>query len=789
MKPLVIVTVCFVIGTLILHHLPALPPHGLLFFYPLIMLLLGFILWHVPRMRAVSLVLLSAVLGFALAHGQAARLLQQRLAPEYIGKDLTVRGTIDSLPQQNSRRTRFELKVSQMFAPGLTRDTQTMPPLILYPTRLRLNWYRYDGPPLQVGDEWQFTVRLKPPRNFANPNGYDYSGGLLQKGILYTGYVRDRAGPRLLRSATTPYSVQRWRQSLSQQIQQGDLPAHATPFLRALLNGDRADLSAEDWQVLQQTGTTHLMAISGLHVGLIAGLVFFMMRYLWCLWPQLCEYFAAQRAAAIAAWCAALLYAALAGFSIPTQRALIMLSILLIFVVLQKPARPLLVLCYSLLAVLLYDSFAVLAVGFWLSFFAVGLIYSILALRHLSMPRWRRWLHLQILISLGLLPLTVLFFQQAPVASPLANLVAIPVIGFVVVPLCFAGAALLLLAPALAQGCFYLAAQVFEALWAYLAWLAHSGLASFALASPSWPVLLVSLCGLALWLLPPVFRLRALALVCLLPLLFPAHPRPPDGEARLSLLDVGQGLAAVVQTRRHTLVFDTGPAFSKQFDTGRAVILPFLHGQGVRHIDTLVVSHGDNDHIGGAHSIAAAMPVGQWLSSVPDRLQRRIHGPLRAQRCQRGQHWQYDGVQFRVLHPAAEDYATGLSENNLSCVLQIRTATQRLLLTGDIEAPAEALLLQREVADLQSHVLVVPHHGSRTSSTAGFVAAIQPRLALLPTGWRNRYRFPHASVVQTYIRQGVPLVSTAEQGALIYDTASQQLQGYRRTHRSYWESP
>ena len=512
------------------------------------------------------------------------------------------------------------------------------------------------------------------------------------------------------------YPLQRLRQSLQTRLNNAQIDAHALPFVRALILGDRSGLQNEDWTVLQKTGTIHLMAISGLHVGLVAAFIFFITRFIWSRIPRAALYVAAPRVAAIMAWGAAFFYSALAGFALPTQRAMIMLSVVLFALVMKKRIQPTYVFSAALAIVLIFDSFAVLSVSFWLSFGAVAFIYYFIFVT--SMPdagnktsRFKYWLYLQLFISVGLLPLTIQFFQQAPVLSPIANVVAVPVVGFIIVPLSFAGSLLLFINDALASVIFDLIAFVFSMLWVFLQWFSDLSFSTYAFSTPSIFALLLALTGLGMIFLPRLLGIRVFGFICCLPILLPVHAQIEKGEFRISALDVGQGLALVVQTTDHSLLFDAGPRFSQNLDAGRAVVIPFLRERGINKLDVMLISHADNDHIGGASSVISGITVTDVLTSVPDRFLDDNISAVR--RCVSGQNWQWDGIQFEIIHPAEKDYVSGLSENNLSCVLLLTSKNQRVLFTGDIEREAEQLILRRypDLSDLD--LIVAPHHGSK----------------------------------------------------------------------------
>lgn len=760
-------TLAFAGGIVLLQHLPALPPAWLLWCIPLCLAGMLFLNQSILRL------LCCAVLGLLWAQLQAQSLLAQRLPFELIKQDIRVIGTIAALPEAFEHGQRFEFVIHACSEPALARC----------PRRVRLNWYRPPDTTLRPGQTWQFSVRLKPPRSFANPAAFDYSGWLLQKGIVATGYINNREQSALLGHSWWRFPVQQARFALQGFLtrQLGEL--RSEPLLRALLIGDRSGMQTAQWQVLQQTGTVHLMAISGLHVGLIAGFGFFLAHWLWRRSARLCLLLAAPRAAAMVAWSLALIYAALAGFAIPTQRALIMLAVVLLAVFLQRPVRPVYVLCLALLLILLLDPFAVLAAGFWLSFAAVALIYYLLAPQAQRQLRLRRWARLQVAISLGLVPLVVLYFQQAPVYSPLTNLLAIPWVSFLVVPLAMLSLVLSSVHTGLGVAGLELAITLMDVLFDMLAWAANLPGSVVQIPTPDMPALLLAVAGMLLILLPRHFPARYLGLLLCVPLLLPFKPRPAPGEAVVTLLDVGQGLATVVMTHRHTLVFDTGPAFSDRFNTGEAVVLPYLRAQGIRKLDMLMVSHGDLDHIGGAASLQAAMPVQAVLSSVPAKL------GATAQFCTRGMHWVWDEVAFDVLHPLPRQNLN-TRDNDLSCVLRIRTRRHAVLLPGDIEAGAEAALVQQYGKALRSDVLIAPHHGSKTSSSELFLDHVRPDIALFPIGWLNRYGHPHADVAARYRQRHIRRYDTAEHGAVrVYLGDSIDIEAYREQYRRYWHVP
>jgi competence protein ComEC len=527
------------------------------------------------------------------------------------------------------------------------------------------------------------------------------------------------------------------------------------------------------------------MAISGLHIGLVAGLAFWLARRIWMRSAWLCGLWPASRGAALAALLAAAAYAALAGFSLPTQRALIMLAVALGAVLLARNLRPVQALAAALILVLVFDPPASLAPGFWLSFGAVAAIVYLAAGR-LRRPRGAgHWMSLQLGLGLALLPLLLWFFQSAPLIAPLANALAIPWVGLVIVPMTLLATAALTIVPIVGEWGLQSIELLLRPVWPVLGGLADLPLARWEAPTPSATALVFAVAGLMLLLAPRGVPGRWLGTVLVLPILLGGHQGPPAGGFRLTVLDVGQGLAAVVQTSTHVLVFDAGARFGGGLDIGRAALVPFLRAGGVGEVDRLVVSHGDIDHSGGARSVLDSLPVGDVLVGPGVGALHRRQEP-----CRTGQHWSWDGVYFSVLNP---DGGVAASENDGSCVVRVDGAGGAVLLIADIEAPAESRLLATYGGQLRADVLLVPHHGSRSSSSLPFLDAVEPRWAIVSAGYRNRYGFPKDAVCRRYADQGIPIRETAVEGAVTIDVHPTQgpdaPRGYRGRARRYWHIP
>ncbi len=758
-------TLAFLAGAFALHHLPGLPPA---WSYPAALAALAGLFWPAARLPALF------VLGFFWAAFQAQLVQQSLLDPRLEGDTLLVEGTVADIPRQFSDNDiRFLFRVER------ARGGEVAQALT---GKVRLSWYRTDRRP-KLGERWQLAVRLKRPHGYANPGGFDYERWLFQQRISATGYVRDDArNQRLARDAAG--FMAGLRRSIAARFDALAPGPDSLPLIRALTIGERGTLTPTHWDTLRATGTSHLMAISGLHISLVAGLVFGLVRTAWSRLGTPAETFPAPRVAAIAALIAAALYAGLAGLGIPTRRALVMVGVAMLAIWVGKQTRPAQVLCLAALAVVLVDPLALLAAGWWLSFWAVTLIIYTTSGRMGSEGLWRKWCQVHLMLTVSLLPVLLVFFQQASLVSPLANVVAVPWVSLLVVPTALTGTLLLAVSEPAGSALLLLAAWFMDGLWPWLERLGEPGRALLHWHRPVWWTLLPATTGILLLFAPRGVPGRGLGLLLMLPMLVVKPPAPGPGEAWVTLLDVGQGLATVVRTRRHTLVYDAGPRYSPTFDTGSAVVAPYLRSRGIRHIDTLVVSHGDNDHVGGVASLLGELGVARLSAGVPAALGARAATP-----CRRGEHWNWDGVRFAVLHPEGDRARKG---NNASCVIRITAAGgRRILLTGDIESSAERALLRGQPGQLRAEILVAPHHGSLTSSSRPFIEAVAPDTVLFPVGYRNRYGFPRREVIDRYRSLGAGLFDTASHGAVSIRLGSglrPEISAYRCARPRYWRT-
>jgi competence protein ComEC len=626
--------------------------------------------------------------------------------------------------------------------------------------------------------------------------GFDYEVWLLEQGVRATGYVRtDAQGNRMLDSFVFSLNnvVEHCRATLRQRIRRA-LPDHAyAGVIVALVVGDQRAIAQSDWKVFNRTGIGHLISISGLHITMVAGLFALLASVLWrhsfFTRAQLPLLLPAQKVAALAGAGVALLYVLLAGFGIPAQRTLYMLSVVAAAVWSGRIASVSHVLCAALGLVVLLDPWAVLAPGFWLSFGAVAVIlYASVGRTQAPQGRLRSVLALalrtQYVVTLGLVPLTMLLFAQVSLASPLANALAIPLISLVVTPLSLAGS--MLPAPLSAM-----LLQAAHAAVAALAWvldaLSQSRLAVWSAPTPAPWVFCFALAGTIWMLAPRGWPLRWIGAIAWLPLLAAQSDRPAHGQAVITAFDVGQGMALLIETRGHRILYDSGPFYSPESNGGNRVILPYLKARGIDALDAMIVTHSDVDHAGGALAVLGEIDV-SWVSSSLQHDHPIVQAAPRHARCSGGQRWQWDGVQFEMLQPtlASYDDAT-LKPNARGCTLRVSAGGKSMLLAADIEAVQEAWLVQHLPASLRADVLLAPHHGSGTSSTPAFLTAVSPSVALFQVGYRNRYRHPKAEVYARYGQLGILRVRSDEAGAVtLRSEEGFTPHRYRTEHARYW---
>jgi competence protein ComEC len=773
-----ITLIAFCFGIWLLQQQATLPSTRWLWLLPL----LATVLW-LPRfsrsvlemLRRLAVVLLAVALGFAWAAWRADLRLADRLPDHWQGVDLAVVGVVNDLPQADPRGERFVLDVERTLTPHGP---------VLHRIQLARYWLRAGmrNPTVKAGERWQFTVRLKRPYGTHNPHGFDLEAWMLERDIAASGYVREQPVPLRLdaRAATPAAWIAVARAALRERIVAtlGDAPYAGV--IAALVVGDQRGIPNEQWRAFTRTGVNHLLSISGLHVTMIAALAGWAVAFGWRRWPRAAERLPSRQAGLLAAVLAACAYALLAGFQVPAQRTLFMLGVLALALWGRREPRPFSALTWALFAVLLIDPWAVLSAGFWLSFGAMAAILWATFGRIGQAGKLRAWVTVQGAVTLALAPALLLLFQQVSLISPLANAVAIPVVSWLVTPLALLG----VVVPPLWHVAAWLMAWLGQGLmwastlpWAVMAWPAPEG----------WTLLLAVVGGLWL-LLPRGFPLRAMGGLLWLPLLFPLRANVAPDAFQADVIDVGQGTAVLIRTADHALLYDTGPAFADS-DAGERIVVPYLRTSGVGALSGIIVSHDDNDHSGGLRSVLRDIPTGWLLHGLPTSSPLLTNAPS-PRHCQRGQHWQWNGVRFEILNPPATAYAeSGRRDNDFSCVLKVSRGGQSLLITGDAERRGELELLESG-ADIAATALVAGHHGSRTSSLPEFVERVHPRYGIFTVGYRNRFGHPHPQVIARFRDLGSGVLRSDTDGLirLTFGEAGAVASEYRPSHRRYWQS-
>jgi competence protein ComEC len=743
-------------GVCLVQLLPTLPPVWL---SGLTLAGLALAWLRAPRARMVVAVLIGAA--WAAAFGQLA--MQARWPggdPQAIYR---IEGRVRGLPLRDEHSLRFDFAVEA----GDRED--------LVGRRLRLGWYG-QPPAMPPGSRWALSVRLKRPHGTANAGGFDAEKQALVQGIAAVGYVRVEDAPRRLAPGG---GIDQWRERISAAIARA-LPNGRGRFVQALAIGDTRQLVDADWEILRSTGLTHQIAISGFHVGMVAGLGSLLVAVWYRLFPALGRRWPRPLAAATGAMAFAMAYTALAGFALPTVRTLLMIAVVLLARAWRRPQHAADAIGLAVIAVLVCDPLAVLTPGFWLSF--VGVAWLLWCLPHERQAGFlREFLQAQGVAMLGLLPFTVWFFGQAALPGPLANVLGIPAISLVVVPLSLLGVMALPFSADAAGWLWSGAALAMDRLWDCLEAMMHWPHALIWLPEASLSALLLACAGAFWLLLPRGAPGKALAALLFLPLLWPGNDLPAPNAAEIVLIDVGQGTSVLVRTHRHALLLDAGPANERGLDAGEAIVVPALHALGISRLDRLILSHGDNDHAGGAAAVRRAftdLPVfaPEGWAEPGMRL------------CQGGQRWRWDGVEFSFLHPPAE---FPYLRNESSCVLRIEAGGHVALLPGDIGKHIEARLLRENAGRLRADLLLAPHHGSETSSTPAFLQAVQPRWVAISAGAENRFRLPRETVLARYRKAGARIANTADTGMLRFALGNdgvRLVEARRGQRRRYWRA-
>lgn len=744
------------------------------------------------RISTVLVLVAAFLLGAGYASLRAEARLADALPEHWAGRDIDLIGVIDELPTRYSDSIRFAFRVERVATPGAQ-----------VPSRVSLTWSRPRSgeiagealPDLRAGERWRWHVRLQPPHGYANGHGFDLEAWMLENDLRASGSVRvDAPMQRLAAHAGSSRDhVNRLREAIRTRIDRA-LPEHsARGVIAALTIGDQRAVPAEQWALYNAAAISHLLSISGAHVTLFAAWAAALVLFAWRRSPALCAKLPAQKAAALVAMLIAFGYAVLAGFEVPAQRTCLMLAVAAAGLLLDRRLSPWLILAYALAIVLLVDPWAVLAVGFWFSFVAVALLIYLSWGRYGgragALPLARQVVLTQLLMAVGLAPITVFLFGQISLVGPLVNAVAIPLVTLFVVPLALVWLVLPL------DGLLHLAASGIEALTVLCRvatalpaalWVQH--------APPAWTVAL-ALVGVLYVFAPPAWPWRWAGLALSLPIFTVTPLRPAEGEFRLTALDVGQGTAVAIETARSVVLYDTGPRWNDVFDAGNRLLVPWLRATGNARLAVLVLSHLDLDHAGGAASVLAALPTARLYANLEgdDALARLAarHGTEHAP-CLAGTTWTIDGVRFDVLAPGTAEEARDASANDGSCVLAVTSASGfRALLPGDAERAAEARLVERVGPALRADVLVAGHHGARASSTEAFLDAVSPAHAVVTAGFGNRYGHPHAETLTRLAARSIAVHRTDRAGAIRFESAAgrtQEPHRVREAMRRYWRA-
>ena len=772
--------------------------------------------------RALLMFVFAALLAFAVTGWRAGVFQSAGLDPALEGRDVEVTGSVLAMPQPGEDGLRFRLGIESARLDG---RAVTLPPQIL------LGWYsgfagreapapaqdadpfeaalalQRQPQPLRAGERWQMTVRLKAPHGNSNPHGFDYELWLWEQGVQATGYVRAGVhdAPPVRLSTSWRHPIEQARQVVREAIFQRIENRQLAGVIAALVVGDQNAIERADWDVFRATGVAHLMSISGLHITMFAWAASLLMAGLWRrsarFTPRLCLAWPAGGAGALGGLFLAVLYALFSGWGVPAQRTIWMLAVVIL---LRQSGRQWPWAQTWLLAmavVVALDPWALMQAGFWLSFVAVGVLFATDSGAkspddtraggrfgieekpegRRRLPAWLAGLagslREQWVVTLALTPLSLLLFNQVSLVGLLANAVAIPLVTLVVTPLALLG---VLWAPV-----WLAAAWAVSVLALFLQWLASWPLASISVpAAPLWCAV-AGVAGGGLLATRLSWSLRALGVPLLLPVLLWQPVRVSPGQFELLAADIGQGNAVLVRTAGHSLLYDAGPRFSRESDAGHRVLVPLLRALGDR-LDVLMVSHRDTDHIGGAAAVLAMQPEARLMSSIE--AAHPLQALRKASRCVAGQRWEWDGVAFEVLHPAAADYGVaGNKPNAMSCVLRITNGSRTALLVGDIESPQELRLATANPASLKADVLLVPHHGSKTSSSEVFLDAVKPQWAVAQAGYRNRFGHPVDSVVARYEERGIRLVKSPQCGAASWQSQQPEIfRCQREEGLRYW---
>ena len=762
-------------------------------------------------------------MGFAWNAQYAESRLKNILAIELEGKELNLQGRVAALPQSNSSGAKFTFEVNEV---SLGKEK-----LERFPKRIYLSWQPAWRNPQAVpeiipGQRWMFKAKLKRPYGSLNPYTFDFERWSFHQDFGASGSIR--LGKLLVDQDISWTEIElrmemmRW--NLRQKIR-SMLPSDAryVGVLIALVMGDQNAINQDDWQVFNATGIGHLISISGLHVTMLAGVGASFAAFIWRrrTWPLIAP---VSKVAAVSGFITAFVYAWLAGFQIPAQRTMYMVGVVAFALWTGRNPRSFDIWWWALAFVLLVDPMAPYTPGFWLSFGAVAAILYAMGDSSglLGVPtgkelevHWQQRMlqalkeacRVQAVVTLSLLPFTLYWFYQVSIVSPLANAFAIPLVSYIVTPLAILGA---MLPEFIGRWLIWPAHAAMEYLAVVLEWMAGWSWSVVWSKQPEWWALLISGLGIVYAIRPgdilDAWKWRVLGIAFCIPLFAPAiQPLSSfllgHGEFRASVLDIGQGTAVLIETKNRRLLYDTGPIQGKKDDAGQRIILPYLRGTGIDHIDRMVISHSDSDHVGGAATLLKHIHFDSMIGSLPSNnplLQNLQARKVPSIPCRFGQRWEWDGVEFVIWHPhEATIFSNQHPEkpNEMSCVLEVRNKQSSLWLTGDVEKQGEAEITERlddamlqEIGDREL-IFMAPHHGSKTSSSLALLRRLNPDQAFAQNGYRNRYGHPHADITARYRYLDIPFYQTPETGAqswLFKSNTKSSTQFWRHDIKRLW---
>ncbi|CAM4451447.1 MAG: ComE operon protein 3 [Legionellaceae bacterium] len=709
------------------------------------------------------------LLGWSWALFHAFWQLSKNLPSELEGKSLLTCGEIVSIPEFHNNSVYFNFLLKKIINPSSEKDNYL----------IRLSWYSKTLPSLHIGDYWQFKIKVKRSNSIQNPGGSDYERWLFEHGINAIGYIQSVKENQFIKKQNYSF-FNTLREKLNQGLIESLNNKEGKGLISALTIGLRDHITASQWLTMQGTGTNHLMAIAGLHIGFVSTFAHWIAQRLWCLSSQLPLYIPAPQIGAIAALVVGFFYSGLAGFALPTQRAVIMLSVFLLSTLFKKNIPLWHAWSIALWIVLIKEPLAILSDSFWLSFGSVAIILYGMSNRLKPSGIWWKYFHIQWIIAIGLIPITLWFFKNISFIGFIANAIAIPWVAFSVLPAALMGAFIYFFIPEFAIKCWQFAEYLLMLLWHLLEWLASISIFQWQTNIPSYVILSLAVIYSLLLIAPRGFPLRWLGLLGIIPLLKGNISNPSTNELWLTALDVGQGLALVIRIGNHVLIYDTGGKYSPEYDMGKAAVIPYLHAMDIKKIDTLIVSHADNDHSGGVDSILKKIPTEQVFTSYFQQW------PIpKNYYCQEGIKWKWEHASFEFLNTIHFK-----KRNNNSCVLKIVFGKHSLLLPGDIEKVGEHYLLIHHEKELKSNLIVAPHHGSRTSSMEKFVQAVDAKYIIFSVGYRNRFHFPKEDIVNRYLKRGGICYRTDNSGAITFkftfNKSEVEIEEYRLKNKHFW---